>query len=180
MTLHHRPDPFTECWHRLMSATDNLFSHFFELCPETLSDCITPYDEPIVLPGSTTGMREPKEVKRFHLPLSPRGTVCFREPSELDEPGLFAVDFKSEGGESFLHFLQETLRAAPILEPHDEVSQRRELPPSLLSEPDVNLSAHPAPIIQPTVISPFASARTVSVIAVKDDPTSVLHSCDDD
>ncbi len=22
-----------------MSAADNLFSHFFELCPETLSDC---------------------------------------------------------------------------------------------------------------------------------------------
>jgi hypothetical protein len=63
---------------------------------------------------------------------------------------------------------------------HDEVSQRRELPPSLLSEPDVNLSAHPAPILQPTAKSPSASARTISVIVGQADPASVLHSCGGD
>ena len=42
--------------------------------------------------------------------------------------------------------------ARPLTLHHDdEVSSPGELHPQALSEPDVNLSAHPAPIIQPTV-----------------------------
>jgi len=44
-----------------------------------------------------------------------------------------------------------------------EVSSPGEFHPEALSEPDVNLSAHPAPIIQPQDESPFASVRTASV-----------------
>jgi len=41
------------------------------------------------------------------------------------------------------------------------VSSARELPPHALSEPGVNLSAHRAPIIQPSVLCPSANAETV-------------------
>ncbi len=104
-----------------MSAMDELFSHFLELCPKTFGDCLAVYSETIVLPGPATDMREPEKVKRFYLPFSPRGAVRFREPSELDEPGLFAVDFKPEGGETFLHFFKKTFSLISVLKPHDEI-----------------------------------------------------------
>ncbi len=40
-----------------------------------------------------------------------------------------------------------------------QVSGAGELPPCALSEPDMNLSAHPAPIIQPWVLRPPANAE---------------------
>jgi len=40
-----------------------------------------------------------------------------------------------------------------------ESSRPRELPPQSLTQPDVNLSVHPAPIDQPIVV-PVASAQT--------------------
>ena len=44
-----------------------------------------------------------------------------------------------------------------------------------LLEPDLNLSAHPAPIIQPTAKSPSASAQTVAARGVRSDLTSIPH-----
>ena len=43
--------------------------------------------------------------------------------------------------------------------PKSESSRPWELPPQSLTQPDVNLSAHPAPIDQPIVV-PVASAQT--------------------
>ena len=42
---------------------------------------------------------------------------------------------------------------------NDEVSQRREPPPTLLAELYVNLSAHTAPIIQPVIQGLLSSAQ---------------------
>ena len=41
------------------------------------------------------------------------------------------------------------------------VSSPGESHPKALAEPDLNLSAHPAPIIQPTARFPIANAQTV-------------------
>lgn len=41
------------------------------------------------------------------------------------------------------------------------------------TQPDVNLSAHPAPIIQPKAKSPFVNGRTAEVHVVRQDPASV-------
>jgi len=41
------------------------------------------------------------------------------------------------------------------------VSGAGELPPCALSEPDLNLSAHPAPIIQPWVLHQTANAEII-------------------
>ena len=71
-------------------------------------------------------------------------------------------------------------RETPILAREFEVSQRGELPPSLLSEPDMNLSAHPAPIIQPTVESPSASGQTSAALVELADRASILLSGDVD
>jgi hypothetical protein len=62
------------------------------------------------------------------------------------------VDDESQ---SFLDELGHRLHhpVGRFLRPHEDVavSGRREFHPPALSEPDLNLSAHPAPIIQPPV-----------------------------
>ena len=45
----------------------------------------------------------------------------------------------------------------------NKVSRPRELPPQSLSEPGVNLSAHRAPIIQPSVLCPSSNEGTARV-----------------
>jgi hypothetical protein len=55
------------------------------------------------------------------------------------------------------------LKRIQVFAENDKVSGPREFHPRALSEPDVNLSAHPAPIIQPKAEFPAASAQTVQV-----------------
>jgi len=54
-----------------------------------------------------------------------------------------------------------------------KVSSPGESHPQALSEPGVNLSAHRAPIIQPTAKSPFASGRKAGVHDKRSDPANV-------
>lgn len=52
--------------------------------------------------------------------------------------------------------------------------------PQALSEPDVSLSTHPAPIVQPEVASQaFASEQTSGVAGEPPDRASALLSADD-
>jgi|GEM_PF-2704930 len=80
-------------------------------------------------------------------------------------------------GRSYLESLQSWLSGysrrydvfliLPVLRPASEgnrASSPGELHPEALSEPDVNLSAHPAPIIRPMARFPVASARTALVL----------------
>ena len=55
-----------------------------------------------------------------------------------------------------------------------ESSQPRELPPELLTEPDVNLSAHPAPIVQPLAANPTSSEQTFLALVAQYALTSML------
>ena len=61
---------------------------------------------------------------------------------------------------------------------HQTVSSPGESHPQALSEPDVNLSAHPAPIIQPTAESPSASAQIAVARVAIARPANALRSCD--
>jgi hypothetical protein len=61
-----------------------------------------------------------------------------------------------------------------------KVSSPRESHPQALAEPDVNLSAHPAPIIQPTGESPLSSEQTTRDLASRVSPASVPPSGDGD
>ncbi len=49
---------------------------------------------------------------------------------------------------------KEPLGVLPMLEAHHEVSRRGESHPPALAEPGVNLSAHRAPIVQPSGRTP--------------------------
>jgi hypothetical protein len=60
----------------------------------------------------------------------------------------------------------------PILEHDDKVSSPGESRPQTHSESGVNLSAHRAPIIQPTAKSPFASGQKLGFTTT--DPTQPM------
>jgi len=58
------------------------------------------------------------------------------------------------------------------------VSGAGEPPPCALSDTDVNLSAHPAPIIQPSVLCPTANAEITRAAFWQFFPTKKPHSLD--
>src|SRR5208283_1293890 len=99
-------------------------------------------------------VRKAEVVERLGLSLATLLSVAAGEPSELDEPRLVGVQFQTELCESLAKVGEEPLRIALMLEPSHKVSGRGESHPPALSEPDVNLSTHPAPIIQPHGTSP--------------------------
>ena len=80
--------------------------------------------------------------------------------------------------ESLRKDLHEPFGVTFGLTPDDKVSSARELPPHALSEPSVNLSAHWAPIIQPSVLRPSANAETSGVAFGQFFPTSIPLSGD--
>ena len=87
-------------------------------------------------------------------------TACFESITQKIKPLSFLRAITHAG---FIRMQNQTMIIHPVLD-HDEylfgllpcaahhhkVSQPREPPPRLLSEPSVNLSAHWAPIIQPS------------------------------
>lgn len=91
-----------------------------------------------------TDMREPEEVERFRFTFSPAGAVFGSEAAELHQSGFLRVYRESELPQSALHGYTEALGIDSLVEPDDESSHPREPPPQVLTEPDVNLPAHPA------------------------------------
>ena len=79
---------------------------------------------------------------------------------KIDQLGFLRVDRQSIFLKPLIQHLQDSLCIGSVFKTDDEVSQPRELPPRLLSEPSVNLSAHWAPIIQPTALHPASSEET--------------------
>ena len=95
-------------------------------------------------PGSSPIKGKPQKVE------DARPGMSVPRSRKVDQPGLLLVQSQFVPGQStrerFAHSQGITLyRAAD-----HQVSQPREPPPRLLSEPSVNLSAHWAPIIQPS------------------------------
>ena len=106
---------------------------------------------------------EPQKVERLRLACVSPCSICGRIPSKLIQPGFLALQFQVELLQPFCQLFFESLRFGLIFEAHHKVSGPRESHPRALSEPDVNLSAHPAPVIQPRAEFPSASEQTIQV-----------------
>ena len=97
-------------------------------------------------------------------------TACFESIAQKFKPLSFLRAIAHAG---FIRMQYQTMVIHPVPDrdehlfgllscaAHDhKVSQPREPPPQLLSEPSVNLSAHWAPIIQPLASHPASNAET--------------------
>jgi len=104
-----------------------------------------------------------KSIRRVHAvqpvaALQSEYSLWTREPEDeiiptLEELGIGMVPFSPLGK----GFLTGTIDAGTTF--NERVSRPREFHLRPLSEPDVNLSAHPAPIIQSTTRSPSTNGR---------------------
>jgi hypothetical protein len=70
-------------------------------------------------------------------------------PPEFNQASLVRLEFQPELLQTVLPFPQKTLGVGLMLESRDEVSGGGESHPSALAQPDMNLSTHPAPVVQP-------------------------------
>jgi hypothetical protein len=90
-----------------------------------------------------------QKVERFWLPFPSVCSIFRRIAPKLNQAGFLILQFQIEPLQPFSQFFFEQLCFGSMLKAHYKVSGPREFHPRALSEPDMNLSAHPAPIIQP-------------------------------
>ena len=97
-----------------------------------------------------TGIAFPRQI-REEIELMGLSELSFAPVVTIVDPGRFGTEAKE-----IPRFIETQVKEA-------EVSSPGEFHPQALSEPDVNLSAHPAPIIQPQEKFPFASGQIVLI-----------------
>src|ERR687891_1356795 len=136
-----------------MPASLELVLDLLELGPQPLRDgvALEPETPVLALPAD---VREAQEVECLRLAEAPCRSSLDGEPPELDQPGLVGMQLQPELREPLTEVVEELLGVTQMLEPDNEVSGRGESHPPALAEPDVNVSAHPAPIAQPSGRTP--------------------------
>ena len=105
-------------------------------------------------PAPPANMREAQEPERLRLTESPLLALLNGEPSKSNQPRLLGVQLQRELRQPATKIRPEPLRVIPMLKPHHKVSRQGESHPLALAEPGVNLSAHRAPIVQPSGRTP--------------------------
>ncbi len=102
------------------------------------------------IPSPPTVVREAQEGEgrgaTLPEPLSAQGW----KPTEFDQPRLLRVELQGKLPKAFLQSHPQSFCIVPVLKAHHESSRAGESHPHPLTEPDVNVSTHPALTIQPS------------------------------
>ena len=88
------------------------------------------------------------------MKMAPEEIKALLATPEVDHSGLVRVQGQAKVAQQRSCLLPGLLSLVAVLAQHDEVSSGRGSHPPALAEPDVNLSAHPAPIVQPSGRTP--------------------------
>jgi len=150
VTLYHRPQPAPDLGDRLMPAPPQFPFQLAELGGESLADSLALNDEPAGLSGLSAHVRKAQKVKHFRLALATLLAVFCGMTPELNQARLVRMEFQPELLQAVPPFRKEPLRVGTMLESHDRVSRPGESHPQALAEPYMNVSAHTAPVIQPS------------------------------
>ncbi len=108
----------------------------------------------------------------------PKEVKSFSGNRNIHQPGLFRMEAKPPFHGPLPQKAQGPLGLCLAATQNHQVSNAGELPPCVLSEPGVNLSAHRAPIIQPPVSRPSASAEIARDPSLIPSLTNVPHAAD--
>jgi hypothetical protein len=84
VTLHHALQPFPDFRQRLKHAHPQGGFHLLQLGEKSLPDRFAQHEELSILPGFSADVREPQEVERLRLALTPLLPVSGRKPPELN------------------------------------------------------------------------------------------------
>src|SRR3954470_8323019 len=119
-----------------------------------------PFDHEPAAPGPSAVVREAQEVEGLRTSLPGSCSSLGGEPPELDQLGLALVERQAELRQPVLELREKLPRLCLVLTADHQSSSGGDLHPSALSEPDVRLSPHPAPTLQPPAARPAATGQT--------------------
>lgn len=105
-------------------------------------------------------MGEAKEVECLRLSSSARASS--RWSPKAHHSRFLRIDLQSKSGKAFGNHPLDFLRVLQPLRAHDEVSSAGEFHPHALAEPDVSLSAHPAPTVEAMPLTPIRQCANSS------------------
>src|SRR5215472_13498919 len=101
-------------------------------------------DREVPLPGPPANVGEAQEVERLRLAFTTLAPILFRKAAKFDDSRLIGMQLEAEVRESLAQPRQEPLCFISMLESCHKSSRPGESHPQALTDPDLNVSAHPA------------------------------------
>src|SRR5215470_2806956 len=98
----------------------------------------------VSLPGLAAAMRKTQKVERLRFVVAPLPSILFRIAAKLDDARFVGMQLKTEPRESLAQFCQKPFGLVAMLKSGNESSRPGESHPQALTDPDMNVSAHPA------------------------------------
>lgn len=114
-----QPGPLSGHW--LVATFPEFQLDLVEFRDQSLADCPSANDSRRTGTRSCAGMRESQERERFWFSFSPPITVECRKTTELDQSGLFGMQFQTEFRQPLTQFTAEPDCIEPVLETDDEI-----------------------------------------------------------
>ena len=144
-----------------MHPASKLSLDSFQLRSHSRFRCNAPDGEGSGLAPLPTVMGEAQEVERRRFSLSSQLSISGSITPELDQPGLLRMEFQSELRQPLPELFKESPGISFQLEAKHKSSRPGELHPQALTDPDLNVSAHPALIVQSALDATRANAQRV-------------------
>jgi hypothetical protein len=116
VTLNYGPQPRPDLGYRLMPAPPQLPFQLAELGRYSFRDGLARDGESAGLPGLSTDVGEPQEVKHFRLALAALLSVFGGMSPELNQARLVRVKFQPELVHAILSLRKEPLRVGTMFE----------------------------------------------------------------
>ena len=123
-------------------------------------------------------MGKPKKIKGLCFSCPSLLTITFGKTTKLYQVRFVCIKTQFKITKAVFGCALEVVSVRLILKSHNKSSSPREPPPQALTEPDVNVSAHPALIDQPSHTT-IASEQTTKVAYTQYDLTIALLVFDD-
>src|SRR6516165_10133489 len=159
MPAQHASQPSMLFAQRRVHPPFQLLPQFLQLADQATALGFAVDHEPPVQ-GLSAIVREAQKIERLWPPFAPSPTVRCSEPPELDQPRLVFVQAKPELSQPFRQGCRHSVRIHAPLEGQQESSSGGGSHLSALTEPDMKLSPHPAPTLQPPVARRAATGQT--------------------
>ena len=149
IATNHRAQPLPRFRHRCVHPLAQRLPKTLQLGGHPFAYRPAEYREVSPLPAPPTDVGETQKVEGLRLPCPTLLPALGALSPEFDRTSFIRVPFQSKLPHPLLQLLQESLCIASVLKSQHRVSSPREFHPRALAEPDLNLSAHPAPITPP-------------------------------
>jgi len=133
-----------------MPNATQFLCHFVEKGLLPLALRLTSELEALIVSLGSTDMRVTKEIERFRLAIATLGPPFGSKAAKLDQACLLRMQFECKLRQPFSQIGEEALRILAVLKSDDWSGRPGESHPQALTDPGVNVSAHPALIVQPS------------------------------